>query len=250
MPLCSGFMVTEESKGCLKGCECDHAEAVIEGEITQAQVNEKIAELEAMIKARATQSKMHESSDNRVCGVMGIRTDEPPGETLEVPAWCFEVIYPDEHLCTAQGDQPEHIEMEVVLDSGAGAHVANAKLLPGYTPSPSALSRAGAAFLAADGGRIENQGEIEVHMVANDGSGRRHDLKAKYQVADVTRALLSVGIVYDAGMACQFHKDWAKVKDAGGQEMMHFNRKHGLYIAVVKVPNPMYKGFQRQGDKH
>ena len=101
--------------------------------------------------------------------------------------------------------------------------------------------------MAADGGRIENQGEISLNMIAKDSGNKDHVLQAKYQVAEVTRALLSVGLIEDAGLDCKFNKAWAKVLDGNGKELMYFSRKHGLYMATVKVPNPLYKGFQRQG---
>jgi len=211
-----------------------------------------------------------EAHDQEFHGAMGVRADEPPGENSraannassassvsrngsssgenhDLAAWCFEVVYPQESLYTAGVEQKEYLEMEVVLDSGAGAHVANDKVLPGYAPQPSALSRAGAAFVAADGGRIENKGEGEVNMLAPNEKGSPQSVRAKFQCADVTRALLSVGLVHDAGLDTKFHKEWAKVLDASGKQLMYFARKHGLYIATVKIPNPLFKGFQRQG---
>ena len=40
----------------------------------------------------------------------------------------------------------------VVFDSGAGAHVTNAKACPGYKVIESEMSKSGAAFREADGG--------------------------------------------------------------------------------------------------
>ena len=63
---------------------------------------------------------------------------------------------------------PRFTKLKVALDSGAGAHVINRDDAPGYVVRPSAMSQAGAAFLAADGGRIPNHGEVHVKMVSYD----------------------------------------------------------------------------------
>ena len=55
--------------------------------------------------------------------------------------------------------QEEYVDVEVILDSGAGAHVAARKHIPGCAVRDSELTRAGASFVAIDGGRIENEGE-------------------------------------------------------------------------------------------
>ena len=141
----------------------------------------------------------------------------------------------------------EFIEMEVILDSGAGAHVASKDHVPGHEVRESALKRAGAAFVAIDGGRIENEGEVELNLVTTDGKNFGHNVRTKMQVADVTRALWSVGVLCDAGLDPRFTDKWAKIYDAKGVELCHFNRRNGLHVATVKLRNPLFKGFRRQG---
>jgi len=78
----------------------------------------------------------------------------------------MEVVYPDDAELLATGaEEPRFTTLTVALDSGAGAHVINCRDVPGYKVQPSAMSRAGAAFLAADGGRIQNYGEVTVNMI-------------------------------------------------------------------------------------
>ncbi len=142
--------------------------------------------------------------------------------------------------------QPEFIEIEGVLDSGAGLHVGNRKHFPGYKVEPSELSKAGAGFVAADGGIIDNQGEVALEMISTDGDGRKHAISSKLHVADVTRALWSVGVICDAGLEAKFKADHAVVQKPDGTPVCHFVRqKGGLYIAKVQVRNPMYEGFRR-----
>ena len=166
-----------------------------------------------------------------------------------------EVVFPENSPMTADVTQKEYLEMEVVLDSGARAHVANKAHIPGYNVVPSALSKAGAAFVGADGGRIKNHGEAALQLVTVDGKGEWHAVHSNFQIADVTRALWSVGVICDSGLNVLFAADHASVLDAKGKELCRFERKNCLYIATVKLKDPAYKpaseastqGFQRQG---
>ena len=164
----------------------------------------------------------------------------------------FDIVYPDGRLMTAEDvTQKEFLEMEVVLDSGAGAHVASKDHLPGFDVVSSALSRAGAAFVGADGSRIKNYGEVALNMVTKDQAGKAHEVLSSFQIADVTRALWSVGLICDAGLKVEFAATHATVRDPKGNALCHFERRDDLYVAKVNVRNPAYKpneqGFRRQG---
>ncbi len=84
-------------------------------------------------------------------------------------------------MLATDGEEPEYIELEVVLDSGAGLHVANKKHVPGLSIVPTALSRAGAGLIAANGGTMDNLGEVALDMMAEDGKGGVHHVASKFQ---------------------------------------------------------------------
>jgi hypothetical protein len=142
-------------------------------------------------------------------------------------------------------DVPEFVEVKVVLDSGAGAHVMNKADCPGYEIKESAMTKAGAAFKAANGSTIKNYGEVRVEMVTKDSKGGSHNISLKFEAADVTRALWSVGLICDAGLDVKFNKSKASVVNANGTEVCAFNRENGLYLATVKIRNPRHPSFQR-----
>ena len=160
-----------------------------------------------------------------------------------------EVVYPEgsEELMLAGEDQPRYISLKVVLDSGAGTHVVNRRAIPGYKVMESALSRAGAAFVGADGGRIANHGESLLNIVSEDSKGGKHKITSNFQVADVTKALWSVGLICDSGLDVRFKKHEALVLDPKGNELCRFERIGGLYVTTVMLENPEHHGFQRQG---
>jgi hypothetical protein len=160
-----------------------------------------------------------------------------------------EVVYPEgtEELMLAGADTPKYISLKVVLDSGAGTHVVNRRAIPGYKVMESALSKAGAAFVGADGGRIANHGESLLKIVSEDSKGNKHHITSNFQVADVTKALWSVGLICDSGLDVRFKKHEALILDARGVELCRFERIGGLYVTTVMLENPEHQGFHRQG---
>ena len=178
--------------------------------------------------------------------------DESPGccnigSTDVKAAFVCDVVFPTEVYNTGLSPEEEYVDVEVILDSGAGAHVAAKKHIPGYHVRESELKKAGASFVAIDGGRIENEGEAEINLVVLDGKGTGHDVRTTVQVADVTRALWSVGVQRDAGPDPRFTPQYAKIYDKKGVELCHFARQNGLYVATVKLRNPAFQGSRRQG---
>ena len=156
-----------------------------------------------------------------------------------------EVVYPPGRELNL-AEIPKYLTMKVVLDSGAGAHVINAKACPGYRVEESEMSRSGAAFRGADGGRIPNLGQVTLNLVSGDSKGIGHEITSKFEVADVTRALWSVGLICDSGLKVSFSKTNAYVHDADGKELCVFVRTNGLYVADVKIENPSHPDFRRR----
>ena len=101
--------------------------------------------------------------------------------------------------------------------------------------------------MAADGGKIDNEGEALLNMVTTDSKGGGHAVKANLQIADVTRALWSVGLICDSGLQVTFAAMSASILSKAGEEICHFERRHGLYIATVQLENPRHESFGRPG---
>ena len=114
---------------------------------------------------------------------------------------------------TVVTDIPRYLELELVLDSGAGAHVASKKHCPGYAVQPSAMRQSGVGFSAADGGDMENYGEAVLNIMTLDKAGKVTAGKTTFNISDVTRALWSVGLMCDGGLGVTFKKEFASVMD-------------------------------------
>ena len=121
-------------------------------------------------------------------------------------------------------EENEFIDFEIVLDSGAADHVVDSADTPGYQIQESAGSRAGACFVAANGERIPNRGEIQLNLKAGD-----IPIQSTFQVSKISRPLWSVGKVCDAGYDVTFKKGGASIMHvASGKEVGQFQRKQGL----------------------
>jgi hypothetical protein len=138
--------------------------------------------------------------------------------------------------------------LKVALDSGAGDHVAAADQVGRKSIRPSAGSRNGRHFIAANGDRMANQGEAELNMVAPGG----RTVKSTFQIADVTRALFSVSKMCDEGCEVHFTQTEAIVTK-GGKVITRFAREGGLYCVEMQLKDePINDGvapFAGQGVK-
>jgi hypothetical protein len=141
------------------------------------------------------------------------------------------------------GDEWSDLEFEVALDSGAVVHVCSPSDCPGYVLEESAGSKRGQQFLMGDGGEIPNLGQKSLNLSDSDG---KKELRSVFQIAAVTRPLMSVGKICDEGHKIAFDKLKAVVTNAQGAEICRFERSPhgGLYVAKLKLRNPL--GFTRQ----
>ncbi len=154
----------------------------------------------------------------------------------------------EDELNIAGDEEEEYVLIEIALDSGAGDHVAAALDAPGYTVEASAGSRRGQNFVGAGGHRMANKGQIALNLLAPNGVGDGEEkISTVFQVADVTRPLWSVSKVCDAGYDVKFSKKRATIMDEHGQPVCVFERQGGLYVARMRLRNPKYRGFSRQG---
>jgi hypothetical protein len=132
------------------------------------------------------------------------------------------------------------LEFEVALDSGAVVHVCSVEDCPGYRVEESPGSRRGQEFLMGDGGTIPNMGQSKLNL-----SDDHREISSLFQVAAVTRPLMSVGKICDEGHSIKFTATMAVVHSKDGEELCRFHRKDGgLYVAKLKLRSPAGFGGQ------
>ena len=155
------------------------------------------------------------------------------------PLHMLEVVETQQQILMS-GDAWRDLEFEVALDFGSVVHVCSRDDCPGYELAESPGSRRGKEFLMGDGGTIPNQGQSKLNLT-DDG----RDIESVFQIAAVTRPLMSVRKICDEGHNITFNAVMAVVHTPDGEELCRFHRKHGgLYVAKLKLRSPA--GFGRQ----
>ena len=123
--------------------------------------------------------------------------------------------------------------MEALVDSGAGECVCgpqhfDAAALKVDPRRPGA----GAEYLTADGGRIQNQGEKAVSGVSDEGG----KMAIKFQVMSVDRPLIAVSKLTAAGHQVIFGRDSGLIKHGATGKTTSFTKKNGVYVLRIWVP--------------
>ena len=130
-------------------------------------------------------------------------------------------------------------DIEITLDSGCCEHVMDLGDAPGYGAFlvESAGSKRKQNFIVGNGARVPNEGQLSLNLESDEGR-----VKSVFQIAEVTRPLMSVSKVCDQGMRCIFEETFALVVDMKtGKEVLKFERHGGLYVAKMRLKPP--EGF-------
>ena len=152
----------------------------------------------------------------------------------------FDTGYNDE-LNVAEEEEQEFTDVDITLDSGAAVHVMDRYDAPKHEVVPSVGSKKGQYYVAANGEHIYNEGKISTEMhVPRDATGRGR-LGCEWQIAKVSRPLMSMSKMCDRGLEVHTTKTHAKVMDDKGNVVAKFDRVGGLYVASVKMKNPRFK---------
>ena len=134
-------------------------------------------------------------------------------------------------------EEPEFIEVEMTLDTGATVHAADRVDFPGCLVLESPGSRAGQHFQTAGKKSIPNEGQANIELSTNGV-----EMAMTVQIAKISRPLLSVTRMTESGeleVLCK--KDVALILDSKGKTVATFNKKGGLYICMMKYKNPKCK---------
>jgi len=118
-------------------------------------------------------------------------------------------------------------------------------MAPGVPVKPSAGSKRGQHYLAANGQRMANIGEQHVRVVTEAGG----QADVTFQVTGVTRPLLSVGELCDRGNRVVFGRGGGVIQNTTTGAVTHFGRSGGIYAIDLYVQKSAAaaQGFPGQG---
>ena len=143
----------------------------------------------------------------------------------------------------------QDVEIEITLDSGCCEHVMDVAEAPGYLVGESPGSRRRQNFVVGNGAKVPNVGQVNLNLQASV-DGKASALRSCFQVAEITRPLMSVSRICDQGLVCMFDDKEARIKDKNGATLCVFERRGGLYVTTMtlKCPDPGLNKppFQRQ----
>ena len=148
----------------------------------------------------------------------------------------------DDEEVLAHVDYWQDVDIEMTLDSGCCNHVLDVEDAPGYTVQESPGSRRGQNFIVGNGDRIPNEGQVRLNMESKNGEASI-GVESVFQVAEVSRPLMSVSKICKNGFKCVFDENEARVVDTDGKTQCVFKRKGGLYISTkrLKAPTPFIR---------
>ena len=136
-------------------------------------------------------------------------------------------------LCAAwQLESQGWTRVDCVLDSGAADSVCPRTMAPHFAIKDTESSRAGVYYTAADGGRISNVGETTVPVALENGIRT----SATFQVADVSRPLMSVGKVCEMGNRVLFGAGGGYILNISTGSATPFYKREGVYIFTMWIP--------------
>ena len=150
--------------------------------------------------------------------VMPITTDDGEDQLLPVTDW-------------------QDVEIEITLDSGCCEHVLDRGEVPGYVPEASPGSMRKQNFVVGNGSKVPNEGQVKFNLQADVG-GKPSLLRSCFQVAEITRPLMSVSRICDQDLVCVFTKQEAIIKDKEGNVICNFQRRGGLYVTTMRLKRP------------
>lgn len=131
-------------------------------------------------------------------------------------------------------ESTEWVKIESVVDSGAAESVQPANMVPWVPMVESEGSRRGQTYTSAGGERLPNLGEKKLSVLTPDG----RPASARYQCADVTRALSAVSQMCDQGNRVVFEQHGGYLENLHDGTQTHFKRVNNVYIMELYVEKP------------
>ena len=136
------------------------------------------------------------------------------------------------------------VRIQAGVDSCAADNVLPSLMFPGIKTVETRASRNGKEYSAANGGAIKNEGEKVVSFTTHCGKRR----KIKFQVAKVTKVLLSASKIAKAGFIVKLDAEDPYIMDRITGEKMTLKHQNGIFGLDLWVnTEEMGRVFSRQG---
>ena len=118
------------------------------------------------------------------------------------------------------------------MDSGAAESVCPRSMAPQFRIEDTEASRGGVYYTSANGGRLPNLGEQTIPVALENGV----KTMATFQVADVSRPLMSVAKVCELGNRVIFGASGGVIMNLQSGAVTPFHRRDGVYVFTMYIP--------------
>ena len=112
------------------------------------------------------------------------------------------------------------------MDSGASAPVAPPQMMPSVPIEPSEGSRRGQKYSSASKHKLKNLGQQKIKACTEAGE----ETEVLFQVADVSKPLVSVSAICERGNRVIFGRAGGVVQNVKTGKVIPFVRQNGIYI--------------------
>ena len=216
-----------------------------------------VAACEGEIAARARELRWHQQQWNQGKKPIGIYEAKKIGDTMrqewqevrrakknarqeQMRARALNCFLPGEAagasggpLCGAwQTEDRGWSKVKVIMDSGAAESVCPRAMAPQFTIHDSIASRSGVYYTLANGGNIMNLGKQYVPVCLSNGA----KTIATFQVADVSRPLMSVSKLCEMGNRLIFGANGGFILNLQSGEAAPFIKNEGVYTFEMWIP--------------
>lgn len=138
-------------------------------------------------------------------------------------------------------DGAKWVKVDSVVDSGAAAPVAPPDMLPGVKIVPSPGSLRGQKYTSASKHKLKNLGQQHIQACTEEGE----NTSVLFQIADVSKPLVSVGSICEKGNRVIFGRSGGVVKNLQSGSEIPFYRRNGIYVLSLWLRDADSQGFTR-----
>ena len=174
------------------------------------------------------ETQQHDAGDGICCSVGGGKATKDLSLFMKIGGTSINAVGKNEW---------EMLPYDLVIDSGAAETVIPLSWLASHPTQESPDSRAGAYYTAANGERIENEGQKILTLATSEGVIR----KMTFQVCKSSKALGSVSKICKAGHRVVFDGDGSYIEDKTSGEVLWLVEKDGLYVLPATYAPPNWK---------
>ena len=95
-----------------------------------------------------------------------------------------------------------------------------------------------------NGELVPNEGQAHLNLATDTGEGRQQLVQSTFQIAELTRPLMSVSQICFQAHRCVFEGEHALVVASDGETLCRFRKEGGLYVATMRLKAPSPFGRQ------